>query len=150
MTEGGLKDDSFIIGLSNRVHILIYWYGDSWGRWKGWLKTKIMASGPITSWQIDEKKMETKVHIVKAMVFSVVTYRFERWTVKKAESWRIDAFEEEKILGSLLGSKEIKPVNPRWNQNFQKISSDPKSLQMAIAPMKLKDAYSLEGKLWLT
>ena len=62
----------------------------------------------------------------------------------------------EKTLESLLDSKEIKPVNPRWNQNFQKkfwkskISSDPKSLQMAIAPMKLKDAYSLEGKLWLT
>ena len=49
-------------------------------------KTKIMVSGPITSWQIDEENMETKVHIVKAMVFSVVTYRFERWTIKKAES----------------------------------------------------------------
>ena len=49
-------------------------------------KTKIMVSCPITLWQIDEENMETKVHIVKAMVFSVVTYRFERWTIKKAES----------------------------------------------------------------
>ena len=35
----------------------------------------------------------TKVHIVKAMVFQVVMYRCESWTIKKAECWRIDAFE---------------------------------------------------------
>ena len=100
--------------------------------------------------------LPAKVRLVKATVFPVVMCECESWTLRKAERWRIDAFEEEKILGSLLGSKEIKPVNPRWNQNFQKkfwkskISSDPKSLQMAIAPMKLKDAYSLEEKLWPT
>ena len=104
-------------------------------------KTKIMASGPITSWQIDRKTMETvrdlilggskitadgdcgheikrrlllgkkvltnldsmlksrdisfptKVHLVKAMVFPVVMYGYESWTIKKAEHRRIDAFE---------------------------------------------------------
>ena len=104
-------------------------------------KTKIMASGPITSWQIDEETMEpvadffilgskitadgdcsheikrrlllgrkimtkldcifksrditlpTKVHLVKAMVFPVVMYGYENWTIKKAEHQRIDAFE---------------------------------------------------------
>ena len=104
-------------------------------------KTKIMASGPITSWQIDRKTMETvtdfiflgskltadgdcsheikrrlllgrnamtnldsllksrdvtlptKVHLVKAMVFPVVTYGCESWTIKKAKHQRIDAFE---------------------------------------------------------
>ena len=104
-------------------------------------KTKIMASGPITSWQIDGEAMEavrdlifwgskitadgncsheskrcfflgrkvmtnldslfksrditlpTKVHLVKAMVFPVVMYGCESWTVKKAERPRIDAFE---------------------------------------------------------
>ena len=35
----------------------------------------------------------TKVHIVRAMVFPVVTYGFENWTIKKAERQRIDAFE---------------------------------------------------------
>ena len=35
----------------------------------------------------------TKVHLVKDMVFPVVTYGCESWTVKKAEHWRIDAFE---------------------------------------------------------
>ena len=35
----------------------------------------------------------TKVHIVKAMVFLVVMYGFESWTIRKAEGWRIDAFE---------------------------------------------------------
>ena len=104
-------------------------------------KTKIMASGPITSWQTDGEAMETvtdfiflgskitadgdcsreikrclllgrkvmtkldsilksrditlptKVCLVKAMVFPVVMYGCERWTVKKAEHRRIDAFE---------------------------------------------------------
>ena len=104
-------------------------------------KTKIIASGPITSWLIDEEKMETvtdfiflgskitaygdcgheikrrlllgrkaminldstlksrditlptKVHLVKAMVFPVVMYDCESWTIKKAEHQTIDAFE---------------------------------------------------------
>ena len=37
--------------------------------------------------------LPTKVHLVKAMVFPVVMYRCESWTIKKAEHWRIDAFE---------------------------------------------------------
>ena len=104
-------------------------------------KTKITASGPITSWQIDGEKVETvtdflfldskitvdsdcnhkikrrlllgrkamtnlenimknrnitllaKVHIVKAMIFPVVMYRCESWTIRKAECQRIDVFE---------------------------------------------------------
>ena len=104
-------------------------------------KTKIMASGPITSWQIDGETMETvsdfiflgskntadgdcsheikshlllgrkampnldsifksrnitlpsKVYLVKAMVYPVVMYGCESWTIKKAEHRRIDAFE---------------------------------------------------------
>uniref|UniRef100_A0AC11CXA6 Uncharacterized protein n=1 Tax=Ovis aries TaxID=9940 RepID=A0AC11CXA6_SHEEP len=104
-------------------------------------KTKIMASGPITSWQIDGETVETvsdlifwgskisadgdcsheikrrlllgrkvmtnldsifksrdislptKVHLVKAMVFPMVMYGCESWTVKKTEHCRIDAFE---------------------------------------------------------
>ena len=87
-------------------------------------KTKIMASGPITSWQIDGETVETvsdsifwvskitadsdqprqhikkqrhyfanKVCLVKIMVFPVVMYGCESWTIKKAEHQRIDAFE---------------------------------------------------------
>ena len=104
-------------------------------------KTKIMASGPITSWQIDEETVETvadfiflgskitadgdcsheikrllllgrkvmtnldsilksrditlatNVHLVKAIIFPVVMYGCESWTIKKAERQRIDAFE---------------------------------------------------------
>ena len=104
-------------------------------------KTKIMASGPITSWQIDGETVETmadfiflgskitadddrrheikrhlllgrkvmtnldsilksrditlstKAHLVKAMIFPVVMYGCESWTIKKAERRRIDAFE---------------------------------------------------------
>ena len=125
-----------------------------------------MASGPITSWQIDGETMETvtdflflapkslqmvtvamklrrlllerkamttldsilksrditlptKVHLVKAMVFPVVMYGSESWTIKKTECQRIDAFELcllEKTLESPLDSKEIKPAKPRGNQ----------------------------------
>ena len=101
-------------------------------------KTKFIASGPITSWQIDGEtvadfilggskitadgdwsheikrrlllgrktmtnldiilksrdiSLPTKVHLVKAMVFAVVMYGCESWTIKKAEHRRIDAFE---------------------------------------------------------
>ena len=104
-------------------------------------KTKIMATGPITSWQVDGETVETvsdfifggskitadsdcsheikrhlllgrkvmtdldsisksrditlstKVRLVKAMVFPVVMYGYESWTIKKAEHRRIDAFE---------------------------------------------------------
>ena len=60
--------------------------------------------------------LPTKVHLVKAMVF--VMYGYESWTIKKAESWRIDAFQTVvlvKTLESPLNSKEIKPVNPKGN-----------------------------------
>ena len=45
----------------------------------------------LTLWK--ERYDPTKVHPVKAMVFPIVTYRCESWTIKKAEHWRIDAFE---------------------------------------------------------
>ena len=62
----------------------------------------------------------TKVHLVKAMVFPVVMYGCENWTMKKAESQRIDAFELvmlEKTLQSPLDCKEIQPVHPKGNQS---------------------------------
>ena len=132
-------------------------------------KTKIMASGPITSWQIDGEKVETlsdfilggskitadgdcsheikrrlllgrkvmtnldsifksrditlptNVHLVKAMVFPVVMYGCESWTVKKAEHRRIDAFELwcwRRLLESPLDCKEIQPVHPKGDQSW--------------------------------
>ena len=63
--------------------------------------------------------LPTEVRLVKAMVFPVVTYRCESWTVKKAECRRIDAFELwcwRRLLKSPLDCKEIKPVNPKGNQ----------------------------------
>ena len=60
-----------------------------------------------------------KVHIVKAMVFPVVMYGSESWTIRKTECRRIDAFELwlEKTLESPLDCKEIKSVNPKGNQS---------------------------------
>ena len=119
-----VKEESEKVGLKLNIH-----------------KTKIMASGPISSWQIDGETVEivsdfifggskiiadgdcsheikrrlllgrkvmtnldsifksrditlpTKVRLVKAMVFPVVMYECESWTVKKAERQRIDAFK---------------------------------------------------------
>ena len=129
-------------------------------------KTKIMASGPVTSWEIDGEKVETvsdfiflvskitadgdcsheikrhlllgrkimtnldsifkgrdinlptKVHLVKAMVFPVVIYGCESWTVKKAECQRIDAFELWcwRTLESSMDCKEIQPVHSKGDQ----------------------------------
>ena len=126
-------------------------------------KTKIMASGPITSWQIDGEKaadflflgskitadgdcsheikrclllgrkamtnldsllksrviiLPTKVRLVKAMVFPVVMYGCESWTVKKTERQRIDAFELwcwGRLL-SPLDCKESQPVHSKGDQ----------------------------------
>ena len=62
--------------------------------------------------------LPTKVHIVKTMVFPVVIFGYDGWTIKKAEQQRIDAFELvlEKTLENPLDCKEIKPVNPKGNQ----------------------------------
>ena len=60
--------------------------------------------------------LPTKVCLVKAVVFPVVTCGCESWTTKKDEHWTIDAFELwcwRGLLKSLLDCKEIKPVNPK-------------------------------------
>ena len=63
--------------------------------------------------------LPTKVYLVKAMVFPVIMYGCESWTVKKAECQRIDAFELwcwRRLLESPLDCKEIKPINPKGSQ----------------------------------
>ena len=62
--------------------------------------------------------MPTKARLVKAMVFPVVMYGCESWTVKKAEHQRIDAFELWcwRILESPLDCKEIQPVHSEGDQ----------------------------------
>ena len=64
--------------------------------------------------------LSTKVHLVKAMVFPVVMYGCESWTIKKAESWRIDAFELWcwSQLFSLLDCKDMQPVHPKGDQSW--------------------------------
>ena len=63
--------------------------------------------------------LPTKVHLVKTMVFPVVMYGCESWTIKKAERRRINALKLwcwRRLLKSPLDSKEIKLVNPKGNQ----------------------------------
>ena len=63
--------------------------------------------------------LATKVRLVKAMVFPVVMYRCESWTIKKAECQRPDAFELWcwRRLLRIPWTTEIKPVNPKGNQS---------------------------------
>ena len=61
--------------------------------------------------------VSTKVHLVEAMAFPVVTYGCESLTIKKAEHQRIDAFQLWCWRG-LLDSKEIQPVHPKGNQSW--------------------------------
>ena len=64
--------------------------------------------------------LPTNVHLVKAMVYPVVMYGCESWTVKKAERQKIDTFElwcwRRKTLESPLDCKEIQTVHPKGNQ----------------------------------
>ena len=63
----------------------------------------------------------TKVHLVKAMVFPVVMYGCEIWTIKKAERWKNWCFWTvvlEKTLESPLDCKEIQPIHPKWDQSW--------------------------------
>ena len=64
--------------------------------------------------------LPTKVRLVKAMIFPVVMYGCESWTIKKAERQRIDAFELwlRKTLESLLDCKEIQPIHPKGDQSW--------------------------------
>ena len=132
-------------------------------------KTKIMASAPITSWEIDGEILETvsdfiflgskitadgdysheikrylllgrkvmakldsilksrdiilptNVHLVKAMAFPVVIYRYESWTVKKAERQKMDTFDLwcwRRLLRVPWDSKESQPVHPKGDQSW--------------------------------
>ena len=64
--------------------------------------------------------LPTKAHLVKAMVFPVVMYGCESWTIKKAEHRRVDAFELWcwKTLESPLDCKEIQPVHSEGDQSW--------------------------------
>ena len=145
-------------------------------------KTKIMASGPITSWEIDGETVETvsdfislgskitadgdcsheikrrlllgrkvmtnldsifksrditlptKVHLVKALVFPVVVYGCESWTIKKAECLRIDAFE----LWCWRRFLRVPQTTRRSNQPILKEISPEYSLEGPMLKLKLQ------------
>ena len=154
-------------------------------------KTKIMVSGPITSWEIDGETVETvsdfifwgfkiatdgdcshkikrhllfgrkvmsnldsifkrrditlltKVHLVKAMVFPVVMYGCESWTVKKAEGRRLDAFELwcwRRLLRAPWTAR-------RSNQSILKEISPGISLEGMMLKLKLQYFGHLMGRV---
>ena len=76
----------------------------------------------------------TMVHLVKAMVFLVVTYGCESWTIKKAEHWRINAFE----LGCWRRLVRVPWTARRSNQSILKEISPEYSLKGLILKLKLQ------------
>ena len=74
------------------------------------------------------------------MIFPVVMYGCESWTIKKAEHWIIDAFELWRRLESSLDCKEIKPVNPKGNQPWIFIGrTDAKAEALILWPPNAKN-----------
>ena len=78
--------------------------------------------------------MPTKVHLVKALVFQVVMYGYENWTIKKAESRRIDAFE----LWCWRRLLRVPWTARRSNQSFLKKISPEYSLEGLMLKLKLQ------------
>ena len=78
-------------------------------------------TNPDSMFKSRDITLPTKVRLVKAMVFPVVMYRCESWTVKKAECQRIDTFELtvvlEETLENPLDCKEIQPVHSKGDQS---------------------------------
>ena len=98
----------------------------------------ILKSRDITS--------PTKVHLVKAMVFPVVMYGCESWTMKKAEHWRIDAFE----LWCWRRLLRVSWTARRSNQSILKeISPGGSSLEGLRLKVKLKLLWPPDAKSWL-
>ena len=95
--------------------------------------------------------LPTKVHLVKAMVFPVVMYGCESWTIEKAECWRIDAFELwclRKLL-SPLNCKEIQSVHPKWDSPGCSLIGLILKLKLQYLGHLMQRADSLEKTLML-
>ena len=80
-----------------------------------WQENYDKARQPIKSRDIT---LLTKIHIINDMIFPVVMYGCEHWTIKKAKHWRTNAFQLGcwRRFQSPLDCKRIKPVNPKGNQ----------------------------------
>ena len=94
--------------------------------------------------------LSTKVHLVKAMVFPVVMYGCESWTIKKAERCRIDAFELwcwRRLLKSPLDCKEIQPVHLKGNQSWMFIGrTDAEAETPILWPLDVKMLGKIVGR----
>ena len=95
--------------------------------------------------------LPTKVRLVKAMVFPVVMYGCESWTVKKAECRRIDAFELWcwKRLVSPLDCKVIQPVHPKVDQSWCSLEGLILRLKLQYFGHLMRRVDSLEKTLML-
>ena len=85
--------------------------------------------------------LSIKVRLVKAMVFPVVMYGCESWTIKKAERRRIDTFELvvlKKTLESPLDCKEIQPIHPNRDQSGCSLEGLMLKLKLILWPPDVK------------
>ena len=95
--------------------------------------------------------LPTKVRLVKAMVFPVVMYGCESWTIKKAECRRIDAFELwcwRRLLRVPLDCKEIQPVHPKGHQSWVFIGRSDVEAETPILWPPDEKSWLTGEKLW--
>ena len=118
--NNGNSEKFYFLGLQNHCR----WWLQSWNLKKAWsLEEKLW---PIT--------LPPKVHLVKAMIFPVVMYGCESWTVEKAECWRIDAFK----LWCWKRLLRIPRTARRSNQSILEEISPEYSLEGLMLKLKLQ------------
>ena len=96
--------------------------------------------------------LSTKVHLVKVLVFPLVTNVCESWIIKKAERRRIDAFELwcwKRFLRGPLDCKEIQPVHPEGNQSWVFMEGLMLKLKLQYFGHLIWRTYSFEKTLML-
>ena len=110
-------------------------------------KTKHKYVWALTHCWCEYKTVQFCKTIVKAMVFPVVMYGCESWTIKKVECQRIELWCYRRFLRGPLDSKEIKPVNPKGNQPWMFTGSSDAEV-LILWPPDVK-SHSLEKTLML-
>ena len=122
------RSSVFRMSFTVKKGLILYFWGGSkitaGGGWSHEIKRHLLLGRKVRT-NLDsilksrDITLPTKFRLVKAVVFPVVMYGYESWTIKKAKRRRIDAFELwcwRRLFESLLGCKEIQPVHPKGDQ----------------------------------
>ena len=145
--KSGNRDRFYFLGLQNYCR----WWLQPWN-WKTLAPWKKTYDKPRQHIKKQRCYFVTKVHLFKVMVFPVVMYGCESWTIKKAECRRIDAFELwcwRRLFETPLDCKEIQPVHPKGDQSWVFIGRTDVKLKFQYFGHLMQRVDSLEKTLML-